>query len=165
RARGRRRRRAATACGHPRRAGDPGRCGPDLLPSARADDHAGRPAAVGAHAGGRRPAVAGLVQTKPPPRGRRDLRPAGPAAGPAGHGLGAATDAAASARVLPRHRAQPMSRLRLSPPAALACLALSAARVSAQTLPLPAPPQLPELTPPRPWEYTLGAGIGWDSNI
>ena len=54
---------------------------------------------------------------------------------------------------------------------------LLGARLPAQTLPVPAPPRSPEPGPsalpdavpdvprPRPWEYALGAGFGWDGNI
>ena len=54
--------------------------------------------------------------------------------------------------------------------AAMGLLAL-ATTLPAQTLPVPTlPPQpvpeaVPDTTRPRPWEYALGAGIGWDSNI
>jgi putative beta-barrel porin BBP2 len=50
-------------------------------------------------------------------------------------------------------------------------------RLPAQTLPVPTLPRQPEPSPPplpeavdetarpRPWEYALGAGVGWDGNI
>jgi putative beta-barrel porin BBP2 len=55
------------------------------------------------------------------------------------------------------------------PGAAMGLLVLTT-RLAAQTLPMPASPQpvpeaVPETARPRPWEYALGAGVGWDGNM
>jgi hypothetical protein len=54
--------------------------------------------------------------------------------------------------------------------AAIGLLAVTT-RLPAQTLPVPAlppkaaPEAVPDTARPRPWEYALGAGIGWDGNM
>jgi hypothetical protein len=48
----------------------------------------------------------------------------------------------------------------------LACLLLVAASAGAQTLPVPLLPPAPEApVHPRGWEYAIGAGFGYDTNI
>jgi hypothetical protein len=50
-------------------------------------------------------------------------------------------------------------------------LLVLATRLPAQTLPVPvlppepAPEAAPEAARPRPWEYAIGVGVGWDGNI
>ena len=84
------------------------------------------------------------------------------------HGSHRAAEAAA------RHRAAPRVMKCLPRRAASALLPIALATpVAAQTRPMPAlPPEAVEAAPdlgvperPRDWEYALGLGAGWDSNI